>query len=185
MSATTNEMLSSLNRALLKVDEIREEFPSTEWLGFAGATESSIKSAEVRIGKELPNSYRSFLSISDGWSTTGWNSISLLPCRKIGWLEQIDRDLVRIWGDTGFELVGKTSEEAQLQPQIDEASFGRTLVISTQDWANQDYFLLNPWIQNEAGEWQALHFSSEFPGVIRYPSFLKLLEEQIRQLSEE
>ena len=45
------------------------------------------------------------------------------------------------------------------------------LLISDSGWAHQDYFFLNPRIILEDGEWEAWHFSPDFPGAYRYQSF--------------
>lgn len=64
-------ILSRLNSFLLKSQERKEhltpEALSTGWCGLPPASETEILRTERRLGITLPPSYRSFLSISNGW----------------------------------------------------------------------------------------------------------------------
>ncbi|MGW2056182.1 SMI1/KNR4 family protein [Streptomyces sp. NPDC001840] len=44
---------------------------SEPWLGFAGVDEGRIREVEERLGVGLPLTYRSFLSVTDGWRAAG------------------------------------------------------------------------------------------------------------------
>ncbi len=41
------------------------------WLGFPPASEERIQALEERLGHRLPPSYRTFLTVSDGWRHAG------------------------------------------------------------------------------------------------------------------
>src|SRR5215467_13009976 len=47
-----------------------EEVISSGWLGCPGASKEPIASAEQRLGQSPPPSFRNFLRVTDGWSTS-------------------------------------------------------------------------------------------------------------------
>lgn len=59
---------------------------ATGWLGYPGATEEQIASAEARLGIVLPTSYRAFLKVSNGWRDTSPFIDRLWSTDDIDWL---------------------------------------------------------------------------------------------------
>jgi hypothetical protein len=68
------EVLTRLSRFWLRDSDIVADLPPevrvSGWLGYAGATEAQLTAVEERLGTTLPPSYRSFLSVSNGWRIT-------------------------------------------------------------------------------------------------------------------
>ena len=66
------DFLRHLSQARIAGDESLEELTNemigSQWLGHPGASEAKIQAAESRLGVKLPNSYREFLKISNGWA---------------------------------------------------------------------------------------------------------------------
>lgn len=66
------DLLKHLSQA--RIADIEEwgdlptEMIEAQWLGHSPASEEQIQEAESRLGVRLPNSYREFLKISNGWS---------------------------------------------------------------------------------------------------------------------
>jgi cell wall assembly regulator SMI1 len=46
------------------------EVITSGWLGYPGASAEQIASAELRLGKPLPPSYREFMRVTNGWRRT-------------------------------------------------------------------------------------------------------------------
>jgi hypothetical protein len=173
---------------LLVDDEIRESLPEevveSGWLGYPAATAVDLEGLEVRLGIALPPSYRDFLATTDGWRTTGWGSIRLLSTDDVGWLRDIDAETIEIWTSIDAPDIPDdlyfVYDDRQDSTNIRRDYFRDMLVVSSRDWANQDQLWLNPRVVFEDGEWEAWHFSTEYPGASRHRSFRELIEHERR-----
>jgi hypothetical protein len=173
---------------LLADDEVREsqleEVVASGWLGFPGATAEELKALEARLGTTLPPSYRGFLEVSNGWRTTGRFEIQLWSAGEVGWLCDIDPQLIEIWTsiphppipDEAYFVYGGEQRSIDIRTEY----LRDMLAISSRDWANQDQLWLNPRVVFEGGEWEAWHFSTEYPGASRHRSFRELMERERR-----
>jgi hypothetical protein len=65
-----------------------QEAVESGWLGFPGATDDQLATAEARLGVDLPPSYRAFLMASNGWRHTGTFIERLLPVEEIHWARE-------------------------------------------------------------------------------------------------
>jgi hypothetical protein len=84
--------LERFSEELLAADDIRlhvpEEVRRERWMGYGLATEKAIATAELRLGRSLPPSLRSFYAVSNGWRETGFFIWNVLPVEEIGWLRE-------------------------------------------------------------------------------------------------
>ncbi|MEM7558613.1 MAG: SMI1/KNR4 family protein [Planctomycetota bacterium] len=175
-------VLEDFNSTLLADPEICQYAEptavSSRWFGFPPASDQQVAAAESRLEVSFPPSYRQFLMITNGWRMTGWQSIGVLPVLDVDWLRNRDPELIEIWCDVDVEEIEDDEYfvygDAQDCLSMRREYLQDVLLISTPSWANQDYFFLNPKIVFE-GEWEAWHFSTEFPGACRYRSFYDLM----------
>lgn len=188
-----NDFLQVFNADLLASAEIREtlddDIVSAGWLGFPPTTEAQLKALESRLEKNLPRSYRSFLLASDGWRSTGWDSIQILPCNKVVWLRDADPGIISAWceeaatyevPDDAYFVYGDAQDCCNIRNEY----LPDMLLISGSSWTHQDYFFLNPRIVFDNGEWEAWHFSFEYPGASRYRSFAELMISEGREVRQ-
>lgn len=147
--------------------ELDPEVLSERWLGFAGATPEAVATAEERIGRTLPPSYREFLLTTDGWRNAGIFVWRMRDTTDLGWL----RDIEPFWEESWEELC----EGDNADPENGN-KFSRGLMISLE--ADAGILFLDPGDVDEAGEWAAYSlFSWEAKPPTRFASFTELMKE--------
>jgi hypothetical protein len=128
----------------------------------SGASDAQIQSAERRIGRKLPPSYRSFLQESNGFQ-----NLSFIPLLHAA--EDIDWFRVR------------NSEWAEAYHQT-YPNLGSCLQISAA--GDAAVILLNPEVTASDGEWQVYFFANWIPGARTYASFRAYMEHEVVDGSE-
>ncbi len=174
---TWRELLEKLSSAALKKERVeyattpdQRRFSAvvdqTEWLGYAPATEESIKAAEHRLGLELPTDYRAFLLTSNGFRRVMYIEAPLLPVEQIGHYKDM------------------------LEPEIYDIMMGypddvtdglkRAVKISGQGESTVEILLIAP---TEAGDpWRCWFFAHFVPGEIEYANFRRYIEHLLEYL---
>jgi hypothetical protein len=71
--------------------------PPSGWPGHKPASKQDIVATEVRLGVWLPPSYRNFLLASNGWTSTADGHCALRKVEEIGWLPDLDPELLASW----------------------------------------------------------------------------------------
>jgi len=72
-----HELLQSWSRHTLATSDYRDYLPAevineqAHWIGYPGASEEQIVRVERRLKTRLPESYREFLKITNGWLVGG------------------------------------------------------------------------------------------------------------------
>ena len=141
-------------------------------IGYPGADEFLLAEAESRLGVALPNSYKEFLKITNGWPIAGQYVERILPVQEIDWFATKSREWIEAWryglriglNEGNFSVLKKNlwfnEEHLDSALQISEGGFG--------------VYLLNPQVKFEHGEWEAWVFESE-TGAELYRSFWELM----------
>jgi hypothetical protein len=161
-------MLKRWGDAILASGEFPELAGATN-AAFPPATESAIAATERRLGINLPPSYRAFLKVSDGWWVTGTaGPIRLWGVEQIGRLGDLDPELVSIWGG----LAGGDGDPCDDPARLPNAHLAGAIKISDD---NDGFYLLNPAIEPEPGEWQSAFFANWVPGAECQPSFAAMM----------
>ncbi|MFE2932461.1 SMI1/KNR4 family protein [Streptomyces sp. NPDC059278] len=173
---------------VLHEQERSEPFPdevrAARWLGSAGATPQELAALEVRLGTELPPSYREFLRTSDGWLDTTSEIRRLLPVREIGWVRDLDPELIESWTGSGepddvpdeqYFVYGDEQEPWAIRTEY----LNDLLKISHTPGA-LDVYLLNPRVVTPDGEWEAWYLAHWLPGAVRHRSFRDLMHDEYR-----
>ena len=157
-------VLDSMAVQAIKSGEIAydTEVTGKSWLGYAPADTAAITAAEQRLGVTFPDEYRCFLLLTNGWRATGYTGVSFLPVEKIGWLKDLDAQLVEIWGES----------LDQTDPQ-QAAGFRRSILIGGLH-EEQQMLLVPPGGKDQA--WQCWYFANSLPGILPYPSLRFYLE---------
>lgn len=147
----------------------------SDGLGFPGASETDLTTAEERLGKRLPPSYRQFLAASNGWRMAGWNVWNLWSSHEVTWFRDRYPEWLRDWRDA--------SPVCDTGADIDAEELQHMLAVSEASNTNEIY-LLNPRVVT-GDEWQALVFSDAIPGAQRYPNFRALMEAELERFKSE
>jgi hypothetical protein len=190
--------LKRVSRDLLKDIRIREDLPSdvlaSAWLGYNGASEQEIGELEKRLGKRLPPSYRSFLSVTNGWRQCGPFIDKLWACSEVRWFRERHQDWIDAYlhpEKSGIQIVWPEGQEPQEPPPMTDEEYltyddkqdscrFRTEYLQTaleiSDCGDSAILLLTPGTIDEAGEWEAWLFANWMPGAHRYRSFRELMQ---------
>lgn len=146
---------------------------ASEWLGYPGASEEQIATAEIRLGVKLPPDYRAFLQATNGWRYIGPFIPRMWGAEDLNWLRITDPDLVAIWtSNPGAAVYGS------VEGLHETRYIGSTLRISDQEIAGTAIYLLNPDVVNPAGEWEAWFMAHWVPGAVVYPSFWEMMHAE-------
>lgn len=138
------------------------------WAGFPPATDDAIAAAEARLRVRLPESYKAFLKISNGWWLEGTaGPVRLWGIEEIRPLRETQPELVEDWPQDDLVL----GDIAMLP----DAHLASALQISED---NDGFYLLNPRMRHGRGECQACFFATWVPGAECRVSFEDLIVER-------
>jgi hypothetical protein len=168
--------------------DITPEVLAASWLGYPGATEEQIARAEVRLGKNLPPSYREFLKATNGWRLPGHFIPRLWSTEEIEWLATKDPQTVEVWNaepsppisDKQYFVYGRGQAEYNIRPEY----LRTALQISAREYAGTAIYLLNPQVMSAHGEWEAWFLAHWLPGARRYRSFWEMMRQEVDASSE-
>jgi SMI1/KNR4 family protein SUKH-1 len=180
------DLMTQWNADLLQtpdvVKRLPEEVVASGWLGYPGATEGQLQRAEARLGIALPQSYREFLTVTNGWGPLGHFHWNLWPVEQVEWFRVRNQDWIDAYQEPakGWD---DTSEEAHRvygpdQRDVDFrlAYLDAVLEVSDATRADSVILLLNPKVISPNGEWEAWDFGTWYPGAHRYRSFWEMMQ---------
>jgi hypothetical protein len=179
------ELMRPWNAELLTDPQIREmlepDVIASGWLGFPGASEADIQTAEARLGLQLPESYRQFLTFSNGWRWITPFIEQLWSTADMDRYAARHQDLIDAWRlgarqystprvpDERYFVYGADQDPINLRDEYLDAT------IEISDVAD-GVLLLNPQVVSNDGEWEAWFFAAWLPGATRYRSFWELMQ---------
>ncbi|WPU93415.1 SMI1/KNR4 family protein [Mucilaginibacter sabulilitoris] len=157
-------LLKQISQLAIKLGDVTftDEQIKSDWLGNAPASATEIKLAEDRLGVELPQDYKDFLLVTNGFSAPNDIEPTFEHVSNIDFLKNIDSDLINIWSEVELVEIGKELAKSIVIAGINE----------------EQYFLLIP--PDSAGEkWKYWKFASWHPGEHPYRN----LESYFRSVS--
>jgi SMI1 / KNR4 family (SUKH-1) len=199
-----NEFLQQYSLDLLERLEDREfekvplELRNSQWLGYPAATEEEISLTESRLNLSLPPSYRTFLSVTNGWLLLDNLFGGLLPVQQLERLSVRQQDLIDVWleadirvSDEEYFTYGSGQDcsaiRSEYLPETLEIggieSQGYTSICSWQG-ESSNLIMLNPQVKFANGEWETWRFANWYAGAVRYRSFLEMMQISYSQLPE-
>ena len=182
-------ILGRLNSFALKKDrwriDLTPEALATGWCGRSPAGEREILEAEDRLGLKLPPSYRSFLSISNGWRPFSSFIERLLPVQEVKPFRAAEpRECAMICGLYEGE---DAHDNVYLDYDVPEHNVAMRvryypdclLIGRAWDGGGGELLLLNPQVASSNGEWETIFFGNWLPGNERYRSFRDFVEYSV------
>jgi hypothetical protein len=123
----------------------------------------------------LPNSYKEFLKVTNGWPVTSSFVERILPVQEIDFFATKSREWMEDWR-TGLRIGLGQEDISVLRENLwfDDDHLNSMLQISE---GGIGVCLLNPRVKFGNGEWEAWVFEAE-TGAKRYPSFWELLQAE-------
>ena len=177
-----HELLHSWSRHILATGDYRDVLPAEVidkqnlWMGYPGAGEEQIAQAEACLKTRLPESYREFLKVSNGWPTGGPYVTRILPVEEVEWVSARKRDWLEGW------KLGFGSDDPSVFREI--MGFDLRLLesgLEISDEGDIGVYLLMPGLKSADGEWEAWCFEGE-TGVKQYHSFWNLMQDEFNLL---
>lgn len=155
-------LLSEISKKAIKYENLNfsAEQIQNNWLGNISATEKQITEAETKLGIKLPEDYKEFLRITNGFSAPNDVEPSFEKIEKIDYLKNIDEFIIETYNLVDLKnaiVVGGISEE--------------------------QYFLLLP-PKTENDKWKYWKFANWIPGEEQYSCMKDYIEEVLNFIIE-
>ena len=139
-----------------------------KWAGFPPATDDAITATETRLQRRLPDSYRRFLKVSNGWWLDGTaGPTRLWSVEEIRPLAEVQPETAAIWGRSAH------GHQSKVDGTVLPATHYRSVIQISED--NDGFYLLNPLIEPRPDEWQAAFHANWIPGAECHASFGELM----------
>ena len=168
-------------------DDLTPEARSSGWCGLPPASEEEVLEVEMRLGLTLPPSYRSFLSVSNGWRPFDNLIERLMTVLEIGYYREIDPEDVamtqKYFQENDISDIDYLDYDNPAHCEALRHRYYPTSVLIGKGWGvESERILLNPSIVSIGGEWEVIYFANWIPGNRRYRSFRHFMEGEIKQL---
>lgn len=170
------EILEKLSALSIKTepDMFTPEQKTNKWIGKEPASVQAIEEAEKRLGLKLPDDYKEFLKVSNGFPEFPLVNPVLASAEEINFLVEAykvyENGILDITKDYPDEEKGTIGEYVE-----------RGIAISRFP-AEQEVWLIP---SEDGNEWECWFFASWIPGEDRYKSFRHYIEAKIQQLEED
>ena len=164
------QLLDKISKIAIKQKtmDFSKEILAKRSLSRAPATKEQISAAEKRLNVVLPDDYKNFLLVSDGFECVVGTGVTLAPVDKIDFLINVDKELIDIWSEGNDEFGARY-----------ESKLKNCLIIGGQ--GEEQQLLLIP-LENNG--WECWHFSSWAPGEMAYESFRFYMEGVLQRLED-
>jgi cell wall assembly regulator SMI1 len=151
------------------------------WLGYEPASEEQIRLKEKELGIHLPESYKEFLFITNGFKQVSNFTGNLYSVDMIDWTKKLEPDLLEAYEDQEDFDSELTDEMLNDYSDINNSKwkfsdFKETIVIS--DWGDATLVMLNPNSKNKI-DYEVWEFGNWFPGAHRFQTFTHFIQSQI------
>ncbi|HLP13542.1 MAG TPA: SMI1/KNR4 family protein [Flavobacteriales bacterium] len=156
-----------------------------DWLGYEGASDNEINRKEKSLGIFLPESYKKFLKISNGFRQISPFSGNLQPVSSINWLKFVSADFVQMHDES--EDINVPDDKYFDYSENQRTEFYRAKYlkesIAISEWVDGSIILLNPMVQY-GDECEAWIYANWYPGARRFRSFADLMMYELNWLRQ-
>ena len=162
-------ILESISKEMIRLAEFEytEAQLQSEWFGNQPATLNLIEEAESKLHVTLPEDYKEFLLISDGFYAFNDVEPTFHTVETIDYLRNVDAELIQIWKEDGNEEVAAVLEQSIIVAGIDE---------------EQSFLLIPPSENNQ--NWNYWKFASWIPGEELFDSLKHYFEDALDFMKE-
>lgn len=120
----------------------------SSWIGYSSATQKEIEKTEKRLRISLPQDYKDFLMLTNGFQAASNVEPSFSSCNKIGFLKNVDNELCQIWIKDGVKEVGLKLKTAIKVGGFDEEQYFFLIPPSKKN-PNWEYWVFASWAPGE------------------------------------
>lgn len=118
------------------------------WIGYEPATVKQIDSLEQRLNTRLPQDYKDFLLLTNGFHAASSVEPSFCNINKVDFLMNVDPELYEIW-KIGNPEVGEKLKTAIKVGGFDEEQYF-FLIPPSKEHSNWEYWFFAAWAPGEA-----------------------------------
>lgn len=141
----------------------------SNWIGNDPVKINDIESVEKNLGITLPQDYKDFLLISNGFAATRNNTEPRFePVKSIDYLVNIDSDIVEIWNQEDLKDVGQ--------------ELARAILIGGSN--EEQYFLIIP-PKSSKDHWKYWLFASWLPGEVPFENLTDYFKSILKNIEAE
>ena len=140
-----------------------------KWLGFTGASQVAIANLEKRLDITLPEDYKSFLLLTNGFCATTGIDISFEPINKVDYLKNFEHFKESL---SFYDEIGESQEIS--------AQFKNSIIIGGIE-EEQSFLLLPP---NGNNKWRYWRFANWIPGENEFENLEAHFEEVLEFLDD-
>jgi len=172
------ELLGAISEAAIKADDnkqIAADMREKGWLGCPGATKEAISEAEERLGVTLPDDYKAFLAVTNGFGRVSVTSGVLLPVAEIDYLKNVEEPFA-------FDLLLDYPPEEGEDEETYQEKLRNAILIS--EYGDEQQVWLVPEDQAKT-RWQTWFFATWIPGNERYPGFRHYMESELEKVESQ
>lgn len=164
------QLLQKLSQAAIDLADVsyRQSCIGTKWLGDEGVTPDQLAEVEQRLEVKLPDDYKAFLTLTNGFAPALSTEPSFSPIDAVTYLRDEDTDVIQAYSVEGIQDVGEALSRAIIVGGVGE----------------EQYFLLIPPDEDNL-EWRYWKFAHWIPGEEEYPSLQAYFEEILTFVNEE
>ena len=150
------------------------------WLGHPGADETELAELEVRLGRTLPPSYRSFLVTTNGFRGGGMSIARIRPTQEVKPFVGDHEDWVDAWTSADDPEISLEQHIADRSDPVRARWSLLKAAVQVSDMHDGAVYLLCPDVVDQGGEWEAWFVASWLPGASRYASWWEMLQDEYR-----
>jgi hypothetical protein len=142
-------VLEELSLLAIKLNDFEFEQDSSGWIGYKPATDEQIRNAEKRLNIKLPDDFKEFLKVSNGFPSVNTIEPSFLSVSQIDYTKNLDPFLIEIWTD-----------ESAFPKELTE-KYERSITVGGVN-EEQMFMLIPPLIETD--KWEYWFFANWVPG---------------------
>ena len=157
------KLLIEISQKAIKYEDFNftEEQIENNWLGNFPTTEKQIIEVETKLGLKLPEDYKEFLKITNGFSAPNNIEPSFENTEKIDFLKNVDEFIIECYG----------------LPELENA------IIVAGILEEQYFLLIPPKSVNE--KWKYWKFANWYPGEHPFENLNKYFESVLKFIEDE
>lgn len=176
LSCWEKETINKLEKQNELLSKLQEDVMIKKTQKYKPATVIEIETTEKRLNTKLPQSYKDFLSVTNGWIQIDMDAEDgrILPVEQIDFTKNLYAELGKGWykgivSDKDYFNYSKTQDAALIRGQFIDNS------LAISDVVDSGVYLLNPNVVDDDGEWEAWFLGWHLPGAIRFNTFAGLM----------
>lgn len=155
--------------AVLAEAHDRDGGDKPQTLACGAAAAGVIAAAESRLGCILPESYRGFLTVSNGFGLYSRTGVEILPIERGAWLREACPALIDAYAQS--EQLADLTKGLQASLLIGRGPSDEQLLLLVPD-------------DDTTAEWECWFVAHWLPGEERYPSFRYFIESKLNRLED-